>query len=308
LREHKSTDTSKRFQELFEAYFNAKISKNQKTTLDNLRWKMAGVILPELGGVRATALTPERMDRYVNARLEDKKKNGDPIKRTTVHRELSDIKAVLNWSARRRYILFNPLKDYEMPKRDDEAIIYPTAEEINAVLKHAPEHLNRAIKISYYLGCRPGARELFSLQWTHVDFSVGAITVQSAKKGNKYRLRTVPIHPDFWAELKAWYDADAAPYGFIINYRGRPVKSLKKSFATAKRKAKINRRLRLYDFRHCFASLLLKNHADLKSTSEMLGHSRVDTTTRFYQHTDVEMHKDAISRLPAIGSDTTVVP
>jgi integrase len=308
LRKHESKDTSKPFEILVNAYMDAKVSKVQKSTLDNFLWKMDGVILPTLGrNIRAMAMTHERMDRYVNDRLKAKNKNGGTIKRTTVHRELSDIRAVLNWAAKRRYIAFNPLKDYEMPKRDDDDTIhYPTAAEIAGILRHAPEQLSRAVKISYYTGLRPGRRELFSMQWCNIDFDAATITVKSAKKGGKYKFREVPIHPDFLAELRTWYLKDGAPDGYIVHYRGRPVKSLKKSFAAAKRKAKIKRRLRLYDIRHCFASLLLKHHADLKSTSELLGHSRPDTTMKFYQHTDAAMHRDAISRLPAI--DTTVIP
>jgi integrase len=44
----------------------------------------------------------------------------------------------------------------------------------------------------------------------------------------------------------------------------------------------------------------LAARADLKSVSEILGHSRPDTTTRIYQHTDRAMHEAAISRLPAM--------
>ena len=81
------------------------------------------------------------------------------------------------------------------------------------------------------------------------------------------------------------------------------MKVLKKSFKKAKEKAKITRRLRMYDFRHAFATQLLRHHADLKSTSQLLGHTRTDTTTRIYQHVDFEMHQDAVSRLPAIDLD-----
>ncbi len=62
----------------------------------------------------------------------------------------------------------------------------------------------------------------------------------------------------------------------------------------------MTRRLRPYDFRHAFASRILGGHADLKSTSELLGHSRPDTTIRVYQHTINDLHKDAIDRLPTI--------
>jgi len=50
----------------------------------------------------------------------------------------------------------------------------------------------------------------------------------------------------------------------------------------AKKRAGINRRLRIYDFRHSFATTVLGQEADLKSTSEILGHSRPETTMKHY--------------------------
>jgi len=281
------------FVDLVNSYAEGRLGIVQETTLTNFMWKMSGVILPDLGHVRAMNITPKRIDQYVKKRLES-------VKRTTVHRELSDVKAVLNWSARRNYIAFNPLHNYEMPKRDDAIILPPSADEIKAILKYSPERLIRAISLCYYTGLRPGQRELYSLKWSDVDFTTGTILVTSAKKGGlKYRM--VPIHPDFIDALKYWHEVDENTGGPIVHYRGKPVKSLKKAFNNAKAKAKITRRIRPYDFRHAFASLLLQYNADLKSTSEILGHSRTDTTTRIYQHTDFNMHKDAINRLPVIN-------
>jgi integrase len=257
---------------------------------------MDRVILPELGHIRAMNITPKKIDQYKKTRIE----NG--VKNTTIRRELSDIKAVLNWAAERNYIAFNPIEKYKLPEKDDAVFLIPSFAEIQLILKHSPERLVRAISMSYYTGLRPGQRELYSLRWTDVDFLTGTILVRSAKKGG-LKSRLVPIHPDFIDALKGWYEKDNNPEGPIISYKGRAVKSLKRSFKKAKEKAKINRRLRMYDLRHAFATLLLKNHADLKSTSQLLGHSRTDTTTRIYQHVDFDMHKDAINRLPVINLD-----
>ena len=161
---------------------------------------------------------------------------------------------------------------------------------------HAPERLERAISLSYYTGLRPGRRELFSLNWDDVDLDHDAILVRSARKGGRFKSRLVPIHPDFTATLKGWYDKDDSPTGPIIHYQGQRVQSLKRVFASTKKRAGVTRRLRMYDFRHAFASLLLKNSADLKSTSELLGHSRTETTTRIYQHTDSIMHRAAVGK------------
>jgi integrase len=309
----KPKDTSVDFCDLVNEYASARLAHIQESTLTNFMWKMQGVILPEFGDIPALNITPKKIDAYVKTRLTKsrtikqviktgvvKKRTIKPAKKTTIHRELSDIKAVLNWAVKRQMIVFNPIEKYEMPKRDDDVILYPGEDEISAILNHSPERLVRAISISYYTGLRPGEKELYSMRWNHVDFRANTIMVRSAKKGAKYTHRIVPIHPDFIPVLRQWYEKDDSQNGTIIQYRGKPVKSLKKSFAKAKEKAGITRRLRLYDFRHAFASLLLRNSADLKATSELLGHSRTDTTTRIYQHTDFRMHQDAVGKLPSL--------
>jgi integrase len=110
------------------------------------------------------------------------------------------------------------------------------------------------------------------------------ILVRSAKKGGP-RWRLVPLHPDFFEQINCWYEKDLAlvkkekldALGPIVHWNGRPVDRFKKAFNRAKEKAGITRRLRPYDFRHAFDTRLLAGHADLKSTSEILGHSRPDT-------------------------------
>ena len=57
----------------------------------------------------------------------------------------------------------------------------------------------------------------------------------------------------------------------------------------------------MYDFRHAFATEILRSGGDLKSASEMLGHTRTDTTTRVYQHTNPEQYRQNIERLPSLG-------
>jgi integrase len=101
-------------------------------------------------------------------------------------------------------------------------------------------------------------------------------------------------------QLRAWYKKDATPDGLVIHYQGSRITTIKTSFATAKRKAGITRRLRPYDFRHAFAMYTLGGGVDLKSTSEIQGHSRSDTTSKIYQHTDLGLHRRTINKLPPL--------
>lgn len=316
------------FFELVNEYIKAKFGLIEKSTKDNFLTKMRGVIGPAIGHLPAIKLTPRRIDKYVTKRLTTQKRipirygvgkklvkfkpavdsEGKAlyIKRTTVNREISDIQAVLNWSVAEGYLTHNPLSGYRKPKRDDEIIAPPTIDEIRRLFAQAPEHLVRALMLSYYSGIRPGAVELLSICWNDIDFEGQLIFIRSARK-NGIKSRRVPIHKKFADRLQSWYEADRKINAeHVVHFRGRKVKRISKSFATAKRKAKIMRRLTPYSFRHAFATYLLENTADLKTTSEMLGHTRTDTTTRIYQHSNLPMRRKTIERLPALDLENDV--
>ena len=290
------------FRDLVQVYTEAKMGINSESTLDNFLLKMKGVIMPEIGATQAIRLTTHRLDQYVTKRI----KAG--VKKTTIHREISDIQAVLNWAVGRKYLAFNPVEKYKKPKRDDEVIRPPTTDEINALIDNSPDHLARALTLSFFTGIRPGKRELLSRCWHDIDWQEKTIFVVSAKKGGDIKYRSIPLHPELFTLLQKWHDADRfwaiekkRPLpDRIIHWHGKPVLRISKAFYAAKKRAAITRRLRPYDFRHAFASWALKRNANLKATSELLGHSRTDTTTRIYQHTDTAMHQDVINLLPGL--------
>jgi len=118
------------------------------------------------------------------------------------------------------------------------------------------------------------ATELFKLSYENIDFDAKIIFVRSSKKGG-IKFRQIPIHKDFYQILKSWAEADNSPGGPVIHWRRKPVQSIDSAFRTAKKKAGITRRLRPYDFRHAFASRIFRDQGDLKSTSQMLGHTEL---------------------------------
>ena len=307
------------FGEVAAEYQEAKFSRNTDTTKNGRYYKLKSVILPEFGHLPIDRLTRHRLDQYVNKRLSTqrtvmagpknrrvKRKLYDPdgnpmmIKATTVHRELSDIMAIMSWAVEERRIAFNPVSGYKKPQRDDASIRPPSPREIENILKAAPGHLVRAITIAWYTGTRPGGVELLSLKWSDVDWDRQSIFVVSARKGGPAK-RVVPLDERFAAMLYSWYKADGENDGRnIITFNGKPIKSIKTTWKNTKAIAGITRRLRPYDIRHAFVTYLLEAGGDLKSVSTMAGHSRTDTTTRIYQHIDLDLMRRNIERMPSV--------
>ena len=117
--------------------------------------------------------------------------------------------------------------------------------------------------------------------------------------------RLITLNADFKKFLEEWKAENGDKIRYLITWRGKPVKKIVGSFERAKRKAKIdpNRKLPPYAFQHAFVTADLNAGGDLKGVSEMAGHSRTETTTRIYQHTNINLHRGFVENLPPITID-----
>ena len=261
-------------------------------------YKLEATILPAIGHLPGSKIGPSILDGFVIDRAAAGRK------KTTIHRELSIIRAILRWALSRRRIAANPMATYQMPTRDDAIIAPPTAAELHAIYQHAAPHLRRALLLAFFTGMRPGGSELFALRWEHVDMIGGSIFVESAKKGGM-RSRVVPIASALAEQMRQWMvqDKERGPLGWVVHYNGKQVGSIKTAWARAKERAGITRKLRPYDLRHMCATQMLAAGADLKSVSEILGHASPDLTLKTYQHT---MTAQRIAAVATLGEHSPV--
>ena len=58
--------------------------------------------------------------------------------------------------------------------------------------------------------------------------------------------------------------------------------------------------LKFHSLRHTFASINIENGADIKTISEILGHSDIDVTLKVYTHTSEKAKKKAIEKFNEI--------
>lgn len=300
------------FSELAESYV-----KNKNFSINSLKHlgiRLESTILPFFGRLPAVRICDQDLDDYVQKRrLDPVYSRGNPpkilrrgVKDSTIARELTDVKAILNWSVKRRppLIPFNPVRDYKKPAEDNAIILPPTQKETSKIIKHASPHLLRAILLSYYLGLRPGAVELLQLAWADVNFESETILVRSAHKGGPVR-RHVPLHEELLGKLGQWYREDKKKgYTRLIHYHGKPIIKIQTAWAGALARAGITRRIRPYDLRHNFITQALEEGADVKALSEIVG-SSPETIMRHYQHVTRKLHRETVSKIRRLGDTDT---
>lgn len=263
----------------------------------NNHYKFTRSILPSIGHVTAELLNSRHINEFVRERLAT-------VKWSTVRRELSLLKAVYSWAASQNppLITRNPMRDYRFRGPDDRNVpMPPTEREVERIRSCAEPHLARAIAVLWHTGIRPGG-EVERLRWSDVDLIGRKLRVVGARKGG-LAVRYVPISETLLAMMEAWYEDDSRMVQRVselplIHYGRKPVASLKTAWRNAKKRAKITRRMRLYDLRHKFATELLEHGIAPGVVSRLVGHSREDTTQRHYLHVTQDTMRKAVEMMP----------
>ena len=150
--------------------------------------------------------------------------------------------------------------------------------------------------------CGLRVSEILQLRLSDLFLSEGFIRVIG--KGKKTRL--VPIGPYSIKRLEGYLENRVSEYQPQLQYEdvlflNRRGKSLTRAmiFTLTKQiveKTRIKKEISPHTFRHCFATHLLENGADLRAIQLMLGHESI-TTTEIYLHSSVEKLRDTIEKL-----------
>lgn len=171
------------------------------------------------------------------------------------------------------------------------------------------------IELCFYTGIRLG--ELCSLKWCDIDFEAGTMSIARTvsrirnheSEGNKTRLyvgtpksktsyRKIPL-PAFLLKLaeknipESMMDNCYVLSGKNVPFDPRVYQRLYKNLLS---KAGIRPR-KFHSIRHTFATRALELGVDIKTLSELLGHSNVSITLNVYAHSLMEQKKKAIEKL-----------
>ncbi|MGA9725684.1 MAG: tyrosine recombinase XerC [Candidatus Binatus sp.] len=224
--------------------------------------------------------------------------------RATVQRRLSAIKAFFRY--RETTIgAASPARSIRSPKNERRLPSILQEDEVRRLIEFSlspnestPASIrDRAIfETLYSSGLRVG--ELVGLNWRDIDEELGMVMIR-AGKGNKDRL--VPLGEPALDALKKWKTAMPIAWEHngpvITNLRGGRLttRSVETILQRRLEAAGVSAGLTPHGLRHCFATHMLGNGADLRSIQEMLGHASLATTQR-YTHVSVNHLKEVYRR------------
>lgn len=278
------------------------VNEIRPTTLRNYRSMVKIHILPQIGSVRLSKLTPDHIRRTT-----------DKVKTThsaatalTVHRVLS---SALAQAERERKIDRNPAKLARPPRRKPPELETLTTDEAKAIVRRAREAspgLEAYLWATFLLtGARRG--EIIGLEWDRVtdvlDLSwqlqrhtrnlvapedyearhlTGGLYLTRPKSNAGWRI--VPLVHPLISILEDWCSkADQNPHGLVFSRNGQPLDPdwVSREWPRVLKTTGVEKHVRLHDLRHTAVDLMYEAGVPESVIQEIVGHSSRSMTRAY---------------------------
>lgn len=236
----------------------------------------------------------------------------DELTSTTVNKNLSAVKSFYKYLQLRGLIDSNPTRYLRGPKREHTLPSFLTQAQIEEALETIstdPKDFlavrNRLIiETIYQTGLRRA--EVASLETQQVD--LGSMSLRVVGKGRKERI--VPFGEALKKQMDAYLTLKKRKVGqsryFFVTLKCRPLSGADVYQVVHKALDAVPGlpRRGAHTLRHSFATEMLNAGAPITSIKELLGHSNLDTTTR-YTHTSFEQLKQLYHAHPRAQSSVS---
>jgi integrase len=261
-------------------------------TYEGYEYRLERHVLPRLGQRRLDEISVDD----VLALISDLRNAG--YTGWSIRSILTPFSRLLSHAVRRDVILVSPISKLDRTERPavwkrEQRIL--NRDEIGRLLQAAPPRYRALLAAALFSGLRQS--ELLGLRWRDIDFDDEVIRVRNAldRQGRdtlpktQHAVREVILIPTLAQMLRAHRDhaqfrkaenyVFASQVGTPLHWRNVSRRALRPALKDAGIEP-----LRWHDLRHCFASLLIAEGANVTFVSRQLGHGSSDITLRVYAH------------------------
>ena len=285
------------------------VSKNRvkQSTLANYRMKIEKHIIPFFGDQVCSELTSKSAYIFIQEKLNS----------GLSPRYVTDIMVLLKTIfkyARREYGLPDPFADIAMPKCPKRETRLLTADEQKKLKAYLNAHRNPitlGITLALAMGLRVG--ELCGLMWQDIDFrkrtvtvrrTIQRVTVHDGERNTAVIVsppkshtsaREIPIPAGVFLLLKTMRSADDH---YIMSDETKPAEPRKMQYHFARILKMLHlTSVHFHSLRHAMATNAIGLGFDVKTLSEILGHSRIELTMQLYVHSDMDRKRRCMDKI-----------
>lgn len=293
--------------QVFSEWFLRTKHKVKESTAAGYRMKADKHVLPSF----STRSIDDITESDVYSFIEKKQKSG------LSNRYISDIiimmKSIFKYAVK-TYHIFNPMEDISLPKSIKSEITLlddKQQEKLQQYIADNQSHTTLGIALSMSTGIRIG--ELCALQWEDVNLEKRILTIRKTiqrimtpdgetktkliitEPKSESSKRMIPI-PECIIPMLESFKGKAKEY--LISGMNTPVepRTMQNRFVSILKNVKLPS-IHFHALRHMFASKCVKLGFDIKTLSEILGHSSVEITLNRYVHSSFNQKIEYMRRL-----------
>ena len=292
-------------------WLNAIVNRVKESTYANYTMKFEKHILPYFGEKLCISINSATINAFIKEKVDSGLSAGYVRDLFTV------FKALLAY-AQEEYSFKLSLKNVSLPKAEKKKPHKMDDEQQKKLVGFIKSHIDLTglgVLLSLFMGLRIG--ELCALKWADIDLEKRILTVSKTlqriqvKGGStKTRLiltepksetskRSIPI-PECLIEFLRKFQVD--PEQFVLSGKAKPIepRTMQYRFTTILKNGNLPS-VHFHALRHMFASNCVRLGFDIKSLSEILGHSGVEITLNRYVHSSFEQKTEFMDRLKLAG-------
>lgn len=321
-KEKRTTSTQITIKQLFDEYETYHSHETRKTSHDTMVRNITLKVLPYMSDYKLSKLTQQALADWKN------KLNSTNLSIVTKKNAYAAFNSMLNYAVKMNYLVKNPLsvlgnfKDTSIAQAPSEKIHYYTKDQFLSYIEEARNACNTVTNWGYYVffniafftGARKG--EINALKWSDIEGNTMHIRRSIAQKLKGGDVETPPKNKSSYRDLqmpqplidilaqhkqrqmdasKSFTD-DYRVCGGLLPLRDTSIDNKNRAFAEAAELPHI----RIHDFRHTHASLLVNEGINIQEIARRLGHSDVQMTWNTYSHLYPREEERAVQILDAI--------
>ena len=299
-------EKEKKFNVLCDEWLSYKRMRIKESTYSNYKFKIVKYLKKDFGEYTLKKFNNIDINRYIEDLQET-------LSDKTIKDIITVLKSILKYCERKYDIDFK-LDLISVPTSGGSEVEIFNEKERNKIenyILNSNDLKEIGVLISMYSGLRIG--EICALRWADIDFDAKKIrvihTVQRIylSKNNskiiitspktKKSVREIPMAKILYKKLRE-FSKKYSKNDFVISGKDKVIEPLSYRYTYKKMLNNCNIQYKKFHcLRHTFATRCVRVGMDVKSLSEVLGHSNVSVTLGIYVHSSYEIKKKFIDKL-----------
>lgn len=304
-----------------EEWLTQKKEEWKSTTYDTYRRLIYGYIIPILGNYRVSDISPEVLEEF--CREIEKKSGREQLSACYKKYICSLVCQIITFAEEQHHLELKIPKTPALRVQRNEMEL-PDEEQLQNLEEYLLQHLENdtclGILLAMYTGIRIG--ELCALQWKDISLAGGTVTIrrnlqriqsygETDSRQNKTKIcvqmpktvksvRVIPLADRLLHILK---EHEKRPEEYIVSGKRREwaeVRTMQYRFKAILKEC-VETPFHFHLLRHAFASRCIGQGCDVKSLSEIMGHSSIQITMNIYVHSSMKQKKDMVNLICGMG-------